>query len=69
MNVLEYKILVRAIEICMMMTREKKKKKSKRSISFIPIIVHGNYGQMIHNISSGQHSVNIFWDDDDDNMT
>lgn len=43
------------------------KKKRMRSISIILNSVHGNYGQMIHDISSSQHPVNIFCDED--NMT
>jgi hypothetical protein len=46
---------------------KKKKKKRMRSISINLNIVHGNYGQMIHDISSSQHPVNIFCDED--NMT
>jgi hypothetical protein len=40
---------------------EERRKKKKRSISIILTIVHGNYGQMIHDIPSSQHPVNIFF--------
>lgn len=40
-----------------------REEREKRSISIILTIVHGNYGQMIHDISSNQHPVNISYDE------
>ena len=40
---------------------EERKRIRDRSIYIILTIVHGNYGQMIHDTSVSQHPVNIFY--------